>query len=77
MGAGAEDGAAPVAAGAEAVSVVEVVDSAEALVVAAASAAEAREVVGKGDINWGQIRSESTDIETTISICFDRIRVYR
>jgi hypothetical protein len=48
-------------AGAEAVLVVAAaVDSAEALVVAAVLAVEAREVVG--DVNWPQIRPESTDI---------------
>ena len=57
MEAGAADGEVPVVAGAGAVLVAAaVVDSAEALVVAAASAAGAREVVGKGDVNWPQIR---------------------
>ena len=61
MEAAAEDGAVPVVAGAGAVLVVEVVDSAEALVVAAALAVEAREAVG--DVNWPQIRPERADIK--------------
>ena len=63
MGAAAEDGAVPVVAGAEAVLVAAGVASVEVLVVVAASAAAAREAAGKGDINWLQIRWDSTDMD--------------